>query len=97
MKNIKIYICAFAMLFGLNSCLDKYPEDAILEGTIESGYHVLLEKPIAQTLEECLTIGEAARKKGVLVSVCHVLRYHPYFMKIKELVESGELGHIISI
>jgi predicted dehydrogenase len=64
---------------------------------IESGYHVLLEKPIAQTLEECLTIGEAARKKGVLVSVCHVLRYHPYFMKIKELVESGELGHIISI
>ena len=32
MKNIKIYICAFAMLFGLNSCLDKYPEDAILEG-----------------------------------------------------------------
>ena len=64
---------------------------------IEAGYHVLLEKPIAQTLEECQAIGEAARRKGVLVSVCHVLRYHPYFMKIKELVESGELGHIISI
>ena len=31
MKNIRIYICALAMLFGLNSCLDKYPEDAILE------------------------------------------------------------------
>ena len=76
------------------------PENMHFEPTmmaIESGYHVLLEKPIAQTLEECLTIGEAARKKGVLVSVCHVLRYHPYFMKIKELVESGELGHIISI
>ena len=64
---------------------------------IEAGYHVLLEKPIAQTLEECQTIGKAAQKKGVLVSVCHVLRYHPYFMKIKELVDSGELGHIISI
>ena len=64
---------------------------------IEAGYHVLLEKPIAQTLEECQAIGKAAQKKGVLVSVCHVLRYHPYFMKIKELVDSGELGHIISI
>jgi predicted dehydrogenase len=64
---------------------------------IEAGYHVLLEKPIAQTLEECQAIGKAAQKKGVLVSVCHVLRYHPYFMKIRELVDSGELGHIISI
>ena len=64
---------------------------------IEAGYHVLLEKPIAQTLEECQAIGKAAQKKGVLVSVCHVLRYHPYFMKIKELVNSGELGQIISI
>lgn len=76
------------------------PEDMHFEPcmlAIEAGYHVLLEKPIAQTLEECLAIGEAARKKNVLVSVCHVLRYHPYFMKIKELVDSGELGQIISI
>ena len=76
------------------------PENMHFEPTmlaIEAGYHVLLEKPIAQTLEECQAIGEAARKKGVLVSVCHVLRYHPYFMKVKELVDSGELGHIISI
>ena len=76
------------------------PENMHFEPTmlaIEKGYHVLLEKPIAQTLEECLAIGEEACKKGVLVSVCHVLRYHPYFMKIKELVDSGELGQIISI
>ena len=76
------------------------PENVHFEPTmlaIEAGYHVLLEKPIAQTLQECVAIGEAARKKGVMVSVCHVLRYHPYFLKIKELVDSGELGHIISI
>ena len=76
------------------------PENLHFEPTmkaIDAGYHVLLEKPIAQTLEECLAIGEAAKRKGILVSVCHVLRYHPYFMKIKELVDSGELGHIISI
>ena len=76
------------------------PENMHYEPTmkaIDAGYHVLLEKPIAQTLEECIAIGEAAKRKGILVSVCHVLRYHPYFMKIKELVDSGELGHIISI
>lgn len=64
---------------------------------IEAGYHILLEKPIAQTLEECMAIGEAAKEKGVHVAVCHVLRHHPYFMKIKELVDSGTLGSIISI
>lgn len=74
---------------------NKHFEPAML--AIETGYHVLLEKPIAQTLEECLAIGEAARRKNVIVSVCHVLRYHPYFIKLKELACSGELGNIISI
>lgn len=76
------------------------PENMHFEPTmqaIERGYHILLEKPIAQTLEECMLIAQAARKHDVLVSVCHVLRYHPYFMKIKELVDSGEFGNIISI
>lgn len=58
---------------------------------------MLLEKPIAQSLEECNDIAERAKRKGVIVGVCHVLRYHPYFMKIKEIVDSGELGKVISI
>ena len=85
------------------------PADAVLIATpenmhydpcmkaIEAGYNILLEKPIAQTLPECCQIAEAARRKGVIVGVCHVLRYHPYFIKIKEIVDSGELGEIISI
>ena len=85
------------------------PADVVLIGTpenehfepcmraIEAGYNVLLEKPIAQTLAECCRIEEAARRKGVIVGVCHVLRYHPYFIKIKEIIDSGELGEIISI
>ena len=83
--------------------------DAVLIGTpedkhyepcmraIEAGYHVLLEKPIAQTKQECLDILEASLRKGVIVGVCHVLRFHPYFKKIKEVIDSGELGQIISI
>ena len=64
---------------------------------IDMGYHVLLEKPIAQTIEECQAIAEAARRKGVIVSVCHVLRYHPFFLKVNEIIRSGRLGQIISI
>lgn len=64
---------------------------------LEHGYHILLEKPIAQTLQECKTIADEARKRGKIVAVCHVLRYHPYFVKMKELVKSGRLGRVISI
>ncbi len=74
---------------------DKHYEPCMM--AIEAGYHVLLEKPIAQTLPECHAIARKAKEKGVIVGVCHVLRYHPYFVRIKEIIDSGELGEIITI
>lgn len=64
---------------------------------LERGYDVLLEKPIAQSLKECMDIVELARKMHRIVGVCHVLRYHPYFRKFKEIVVSGKLGELISV
>lgn len=64
---------------------------------LHAGCHVLLEKPIAQTYEQCLEIASEARKCGRKVAICHVLRYHPMFLKIKELVDSGMYGRIISV
>ncbi|MDE7407311.1 MAG: Gfo/Idh/MocA family oxidoreductase [Muribaculaceae bacterium] len=61
------------------------------------GYDVMLEKPIARTPEECAGLAAAARRYGVRVAVCHVLRHHPYFSKIKELVDNGGLGDIVSV
>lgn len=63
---------------------------------IELGYHLLLEKPVAQTPEECIAIAQAAEKKGVSVLVCHVLRYTPFYKKVKELVRNGAVGQIMS-
>ena len=63
---------------------------------IEKGYHLLLEKPVAQTPEECIAIAQAAEKKGVSVLVCHVLRYTPFYKKVKELVLKGAIGDIMS-
>lgn len=64
---------------------------------IELGYNLLLEKPVAQTAQECVDIALAAEKKGVKVLVCHVLRYTDFFGKIKQIVMDGTIGDIMSI
>jgi len=63
----------------------------------EAGYHILLEKPIAPTEPEALTIITAAEQAGVLLAVCHVLRYTPLTSHIRSLVDSGRLGQLVSI
>jgi predicted dehydrogenase len=64
---------------------------------LAAGYDLLLEKPIAPTWRECKDILDQARKYNRIVAVCHVLRYTPYFRKIKEIIDSGKLGKIISV
>lgn len=64
---------------------------------IEKGYHILLEKPISPDPQECLLLTEAAERKGVQVIVCHVLRYTPFYGKVKELIESGRIGEVVSM
>ncbi|MFM2360692.1 MAG: hypothetical protein RLY16_2685 [Bacteroidota bacterium] len=64
---------------------------------LEMGYDVLLEKPISPSEEECRNILALARKTGRIVAVCHVLRYAPYFVKLKELIHSGAIGTLVSM
>lgn len=64
---------------------------------LKKGYNLLLEKPIACTPEDCLEIEHAAKENNREVAVCHVLRYSVYYDKIKEIMDSGILGKIISI
>lgn len=61
------------------------------------GYHILLEKPMAPLPEECIQIVESARKNNVILAVCHVMRYTPVYMKIKEIIDSGVLGDLCTI
>lgn len=64
---------------------------------LDAGYDVLLEKPIAPTEEECRIILQKAKETGRIVGVCHVLRYSPYFRELKEVIDAGLIGNIISI
>ena len=64
---------------------------------MELGYHLLLEKPMSNTEEECRTIVETARRTGRKLAVCHVLRYTPFFLTLKSLIDKGEIGEVTTI
>lgn len=64
---------------------------------INLGYDLLLEKPITPTPEECIALTENAEKHGVKVVICTVLRYTPLFIKLKEIIDSGRIGKVMSI
>ncbi len=64
---------------------------------IAMGYHILVEKPMAVTQENCEGMRDAQKRAGTVVAVCHVLRYTPYFRKLKKVIASGNIGDIVSI
>lgn len=76
--------------------LDQMHVDAAIIA-LEKGYNVLLEKPMSITAKECIRIVKAARKSEGILSVCHVLRYTPFYQTIKKLVESGTIGQVMDI
>jgi predicted dehydrogenase len=63
----------------------------------ELGYHVLLEKPMATTQADCLRIVETVEQADVVFAVCHVLRYTPYTALVKQVVDAGRLGDVVSV
>lgn len=64
---------------------------------LEKGYHILCEKPISPNLEECLKLRDKAHECHRSVAIGHVLRYTPFFSKIKELIQEGRIGDVVSV
>lgn len=75
---------------------DRLHKDPVV-AFAKKGYHVLLEKPMAVTEEECEEIVRTCQENNVILSVCHVLRYTPWVQKVKEIIDSGQLGDIVNI
>jgi predicted dehydrogenase len=61
------------------------------------GYHVLLEKPIAPEAGDCVRVVEAAERAGRMLQIGHVLRYTPFYARVRELVSSGALGRLLHL
>ena len=63
----------------------------------ERGYAMLLEKPIAPSEADCRRVVEAVRRHGIIFSVCHVLRYTRYTRVLKQMLDDGAVGDIVSV
>ena len=64
---------------------------------LEAGCHVLVEKPIAATLEEGQRIIERAAELGKVLAVGHIERYNPAIIELKRQLDDGKLGQIFQI
>lgn len=65
---------------------------------LEKGYHVLLENPLANSLDRLVHLEELSEKyNDKIFMTCYVLRYTQFFSKLKEIIDSKELGELVSI
>ncbi len=61
---------------------------------LAAGKDVFVEKPLALTLEDALSIKDAASKSGRILMVGHLLEYHPALVKLRSLVAEGKIGKL---
>ena len=67
----------------------------VTEFFLDKGFHVLVEKPMANTAEECRRMIAAAQRSGKKLAVAHPQRYSAAFRRVKEIVQSGEMGQLV--
>lgn len=78
-------------------CTQDWQHTGPALAAMQAGYHVLLEKPMATTLEECDQLVQASEQSGRQLHICHLLRYTRHFTKMREIILSGVLGQVIDV
>jgi predicted dehydrogenase len=68
---------------------------ALAKQALLAGKDVYIEKPMTDNLWQAQELTELAEKNGRILHVDHIMVYHPAIRKIKEIIDSGELGDII--
>ena len=64
---------------------------------MKSGKPVYVEKPLAATYEECLRVNRVSRETGVPCFVAYYRRYLPYFQRVMQIVEAGQIGKVVGV
>lgn len=62
---------------------------------ISAGKHVLVEKPLANSEEDCLKVIQTAKEKNICLMLAYVVRYMPALRRLKEIIDSGRYGQPI--
>ena len=84
-------------LDGVVICTPNDQHEEIAVACIQANAHILLEKPLATTPRSCLNILNASWQHGKSVTLGFVLRYTPFYRKIREIVTSGICGDILTV
>ena len=100
--SIKIYSTMEEMLANeeldmVDICTPSYLHAELTIKALNSGLHVLCEKPMSNTYEETIAMKEAAEKSGKFLMVAHVVRFMYAYEYLKSVVDSGELGKVVHI
>ena len=77
-------------------CLPTYLHTEYTIKAIQAGKHVLCEKPMALTYQECQTVLDALEGMDVKLMIAQCIRFWPEYVYLKETVESGRMGRILS-
>ncbi len=67
---------------------------AMAKASLEAGKHTFIEKPMASSSTQCEELVDIARKNGLVLMIGHTFLYSPVVRKIKEIVDSGDIGEI---
>lgn len=80
---------------AVDICLPTPHHAPLSIAALRAGKHVLCEKPMARTVEECAAMIEAARASGRRLTIGHCLRFWPHYEKVKELLAGGGYGRAL--
>ena len=87
---------ADAQIDAVSVCVANTFHAEVTLAALRAGKHVLLEKPMAATLEACRTIAKQARTSNKIVMLGHNQRFAPAHIKAKELIAQGLIGRPLS-
>src|SRR5581483_5628850 len=87
-------MCASGLVDAVYVCTPNHLHAQHVIIAAEHRKHVIVEKPMALTLEECDAMNQAAERNGVKLLCGHTHSFDPPVRKMREIVKSGELGRL---
>ena len=81
---------------AVDLCLPTYLHASMAIAALNAGKHVLVEKPMGLSGEECDSMIAAARSNGKVLMVAQVIRFWPDYVAARDMVNAGEIGTVRS-
>lgn len=102
LQNVKVYsnyeqLLARPDIDIVDIVTPNYLHYEITVKSLRSGKHVLLEKPMALTVEQCEHIISVEQKQGKKIHIGHELRFSPLWETVKHYIERGKIGNLKSV